>query len=118
MKMNSTINRRTGFIDLDSKATVLNLQVFAIRQISTGYFLPALARSGDRPSNYEPTANCIPRFFHTRKSATSALTQWLQGVWENGWDMDGFGSLEPNPVYTRDKSDMEVVEIFLTGQIL
>lgn len=95
--------------------------VYAIRQISTGYFMPASSSRGQhRYSEDEPTAGCIPRLFSSKASARSALNRWLDGKWGNVTERyvsdSGFGydyeqELQCQPVEGRDRKDMEIVPL-------
>lgn len=99
----------------------LQISVWAIRQKSTSYFLPA--RKGRGFSFDEPTKECFPRLFPSRLSAIRALSAWLRGHWKVEWHQKGgFGwddlpedvqILEQEKVQGRDPSDMEIVEFVL-----
>lgn len=95
---------------------------WAIRQKSTGFFLPS--RKGRGFSFDEPTKDCFPRLFPSKMSAVRALTAWLQGQWKNEWHSKGgspwsldppedYQAASPSPVEGRNKDDMEIVEFVL-----
>lgn len=93
--------------------------VFAVRQKSTGRYLPApTGRSGG--SYAEPTALLPPRIFKNHHSAACYMRAWLQGHFK----MVSFPSshesfyhddveLQVTPVEGRSADDMEVVELQL-----
>jgi hypothetical protein len=96
---------------------VSTLTAYAIRQISTGHYLPDARRNW---STVEPTPDCIPRLFESRHGANSALARWCEGLWrqENtsiytdcGWEHDA--EFYAVPVEGRDRKDMEVVPVVL-----
>lgn len=91
---------------------------YAIRQKSTGFFLPEV---GSCYTRSEPTdiKEKTPRLFLKESSAKSALFYWLHGVYiskysyggyEDGSSWDGF---EVNKVDGRNKDDMEIVKFHL-----
>lgn len=74
--------------------------VYAIRQKSTGYFLPMRFGTGRGYSFDVPTLDCIPRIFKSKRSAQVALNCWLQGEWKNEWHSKGYyGGFEPPDEY-------------------
>jgi hypothetical protein len=90
--------------------------IYAIRQKSTGYFLPTRWGTARGYSFDNPTPNCVPRIFKSRNSANKALTAWLQGEWKNtycrsDWSGDEIAGVSPDKVEGRDRNDMEVVEL-------
>jgi len=105
-----------------------DIKFYAIRQKSTGYFLPHHFRelSGAYTKD-KPLPNCMPRPFKTAAAARIALTAWLKGKWvqteESIYDScyDPPERIEriymPSPPnqwdFSRKPSDMEVVEIRL-----
>lgn len=95
-----------------------SIEVFAIRQISTGYFMPAhFGTRSHRYSSDVPTPNCIPRIFPSRASARVALSDWLRGEWKlevsrYGWD-DCEQDLVVVPVEGRNEDDMQVVALLI-----
>ena len=90
---------------------------YAIRQKSTGHFLPQDGR-GRGFTFTEPNA-CLagpPRLFAKRASAGAALRCWLQGHWElrvayRGEDV--YHDIEKKPRASRQPEDFEVVEVKL-----
>jgi len=98
------------------------IKVYAIRQISTGWFMPATAPQRHRQRGYtrdEPTERCVPRLFLQRKYAKLALRAWLKGAWiETHAPGDYHGQLEPTgmeivPVEGRKSEDMEIVQLII-----
>ena len=95
-----------------------SISAWAIRQKSTGYFLPA--RKGRGFSFDEPTKDCFPRLFKSKQAANLALYAWLQGQWKreyhtrevDGWPED-IEYLIAEKVGSRDPSDMEIVKFVL-----
>ena len=101
--------------------------LYAIRQISTGFFLPnPKGRNSSGGSFTEPTDPDVepPRLFKNKKAAATCLTQWAKGEHHAQWDyadIDGFGgggeryvdSITIKPVAKRNIHDMEVVEVEL-----
>lgn len=91
------------------------MYLYAIRQISTGYFLPYRKSSKGFTSD-EPVKDCMPRFFKKKQHAVVALKCWLQGKWEyssysNHWDGLGEIELVINKAPYRKTEDMEIVTI-------
>jgi hypothetical protein len=66
------------------------MQHFAIRQKSTGKFLPASKRragfTNDVPCD---GADTPPRLFGKSAGAKNALRWWLTGPWRGSWDYEG-----------------------------
>lgn len=95
------------------------IERFAIRHKPSGNFLPITTRNHTAS---EPTADCVPRLFDSKRSATSALSRWLEGIWSisfsTGWDGEAEVDWEPEPVPTRFKSDMEVVPVQITIEVV
>jgi len=97
--------------------------VYAIRQKSTGYFIPTLkGRAGG--SWLEPEPNCLPRLFTSKRNAKLALGSWLSGHFK----MESFRSsyesffdddceLTVTPVPGRNKDDMEIVALELKERV-
>lgn len=104
------------------------MKVYAIRHIPTGRFMPVpTGKNGSGSSYWEPITEStavygtqLPRLFPLRRSASSALTQWLRGrhvvVTERTHPDDGFGQSWDEPVGTvvkpdpsRKADDMEIV---------
>jgi len=90
---------------------------YAIRQKSTGYFLPMRWHSRRGYSNDTPTAGAFPRMFTKRSAAHLALVAWLKGVWKadieyNDWD-NSPTSVSAYPVHdpSRKADDMEIVRL-------
>lgn len=63
------------------------MKVYAIRHIPTGLFMPVpTGKNGSGSSYWDPITEStavygtpLPRLFPLRRSASSALTQWLRG---------------------------------------
>lgn len=103
--------------------------VFAIRHIPTQEFMPCRMNKGHTGWSYwspgnrgDPPYDRNPRLFFSRKSATNALTMWLQGVWKrdqgtsHDWEgiPDGYDELTSNtPPIPRNREEMEIVEFKL-----
>ena len=94
------------------------MKAFAVRQKSTGHFIPILKRGYKRGGSHsEPTPDQPPRIFPSRLSAKSFLGNWLRGIHENYFRIDHNGeedcgvSVKPQP--HRKKEDMEIVEFDL-----
>ena len=102
--------------------------LYAIRQISTGFYLPEpVGRMGRGGSHVEPV-DCSqdgpnPRLFKTELSAQRALTAWLMGKHEanmqlesEGWEYLSYWvqvgtNIIPQP--ERKKEDMQIVRFEL-----
>ena len=99
--------------------------VWAIRQKSSGFFLPAAKGKGGNGGSYvEPVDpdKEPPRLFMSKKAAHCALVQWLKGHHKASWayDSDDYGhgysyveDIKIIPQPNRNLADMEVVEIEL-----
>lgn len=89
--------------------------MFAIRQKSTGYWMPNYpGRAGG--TWMEPKAAAIPRLFHRKQDAQNALDWWLRGEarWEktsSGPDFDEGWDLMSHKVPGRSADDMEIVAV-------
>lgn len=93
--------------------------VFAIRQKSTGFYLPNV--KGRKGGTYvTPKADCIPRLFKQERSAKVCLNWWLRGEvqaeletdeWSREQYSSGPGDVKPVP--SRIPEDMEVVKMCL-----
>lgn len=88
---------------------------YAIRQMSTGYFMPQSKRRKGFTWD-EPVKDCIPRLFKRACDARNALNHWLDGKSEltytvSNWTGPGEYSLttKGNRYHLRD--DMEVVRV-------
>jgi hypothetical protein len=101
--------------------------LYAIRQKSTGYYLPEpTGRAGRGGSHTEPVPESCNnvRLFSSSLSAKRALTSWLQGKFVNviGYEPEEWGGnvrpyvegIEIQPQPHRVKEDMEIVSIQLT----
>lgn len=107
------------------------MKVYAIRHIPTGLFMPVpTGKNGSGSSYWDPidSSACdvifgplptVPRLFPLRRSASSALTQWLRGqhkpieVRECGDDFGNYhivsDGVEVVPIPERKADDMEIV---------
>ncbi len=84
--------------------TYRSLTVFAIKQRSTGFYLPT-AQSGQKGGTWaEPTEGAPPKLFKRAHHAHGFLTVWLRG---------GQLSSRLVPQSHRDRDDMEVVALAL-----
>ena len=94
------------------------MRVYAVRQKSTGWFIPILKRGYKQGGSHsEPSSDKPPRFFPSRHSARSFLGNWLQGIHENDFSVDYEGnedySVKVIKQEHRKKEDMEIVEFSL-----
>ena len=94
------------------------MKAYAVRQKSTGWFIPILKRGYKRGGSHsEPTADQPPRIFPSKLSARSFLGNWLQGIHENDfhidWNGNEEGGIKVTPQPHRKKEDMEIVEFNL-----
>lgn len=94
------------------------MKAFAVRQKSTGLFIPRLKRGNRRGgSHLEPSNERDPRLFNSKKSAQAFLGNWLQGIMKNStyttYEGEVEGRLEIIKQPHRNKSDMEIVEFNL-----
>ena len=99
------------------------MRLYAIRQKSTGFFLPQLPHRGNtnsEPIQCDGTQKKRIRFFHSERSAKMALAAWLNGVWHmqssgpsSMWD-DNEPSLVISKQEHRKSEDMEIVPYRLT----
>lgn len=91
------------------------MKVYAVRQKSTGLFIPRLETGKRRGGSYlEPSNEREPRIFHNKKAAQAFLGNWLQGIFKrdtymtmDGVEDDGTTTI---PQTHRKKEDMEIVE--------
>lgn len=97
---------------------MVTLKRYAIRQKSTGFYLPAPRGRGGRGGTHaEPcaadTPGYEPRLFHTMHAARVALTHWLAGrvIVSAEWTGDYDESWHVEPVPGRAQDDMEVVAV-------
>lgn len=98
------------------------ISAWAIRQKSTGAFLPA-RKNGRGYSFDKPIKGCFPRLFKSKKAANLALYAWLQGQWKKeyhtrevgGWPED-IEYLIAEKIEGRDASDMEIVKFRLVEE--
>lgn len=90
---------------------------YAIRQKSTGFFLPQIPRKkGYTFTDPEDPTKVIPRFFRRKQDAQCALKYWLAGKYDAKYtgcedytvELVGF---EVIPVPSRKSEDMEVIEV-------
>lgn len=90
---------------------------FAIRQKSTGMFLPASKRRMGFTNDIPVDGTIVPpRLFNKTGAAKNALRWWLDGPWRGDWDYesgDCMGAVAINPRIPRDPDDMEIVIIKL-----
>lgn len=97
---------------------------YAIRQKSTGHYLPMRWNKRRGYSFDEPTAGAFPRLLTSLTAAKLALGAWLKGKWEpelevSDWD-GGYSQIgaSPTPVATRRADDMEIVQVTLAVSAL
>lgn len=95
----------------------MNFKCYAVRQKSTGLFIPRLANGKRRGGTHlEPSNEREPRLFHNSRSAKAFLGNWLQGIMVQKMtnsleDVDTYIDVQKQP--HRNKEDMEVVEFKL-----
>ena len=82
---------------------------YAIRQISTGWFLPQ-TRCGRGYTQTSPERDCIPRLHHSLAGARQALSWWLDGKWVSDGDGSPYRVRDQDQPF-RDDNDMEIVEV-------
>jgi len=104
-------------IESDGCCLVPVFDCYAIRQISTGMYLPMRWKTSRGYSHDEPGYE-FPRLFKSALSARRALSAWLQGEWNNeSIGDDGWGGTECVPVLTkvegRNADDFEIVQFRL-----
>jgi hypothetical protein len=93
------------------------IEMFAIRNIHTGHYLPGLTGSSGRGGTWsEPVAPSsdlkkLPRLHKNRKVAGSVLTYWLKGKHVCNRDIDGDEEYRLYPQPHRKREDMEIVAI-------
>lgn len=91
------------------------MKVFAVRQKSTGLFIPRLETGKRRGgSHLEPSNIREPRIFHSRQAARAFLNNWLRGIFYND-TFAGMDGIEDNGLKITkqphcNKDDMEIVE--------
>ncbi len=101
------------------------LPFWLIRHKPTGAYLPEPAgRMGRGGSYVEPTPYPSenpgerPRLFESRLGAQRALTAWLRGKVHrssgyDSYDMEYYDDLDLEPVPSRKKDDMEIIQVDL-----
>lgn len=88
--------------------------LYAIRQKSTGFYLPSSKyKKGYTNDVPEPKEVKIPRLFSSHKNAHLALYNWLRGVQvvTYNWEGEFNGCKVKEPKIPRRPEDMEIVEI-------
>lgn len=92
--------------------------MFAIRQKSTGYFMPSFkGRAGG--THCEPDAKAVPRLFSRHQDAKAALSWWLEGKVRALYDYEReISDLDIVPVKERNNADMEIVRVSLTVEVV
>ena len=91
-----------------------NLKAYAIRQISTGLYIPRLETGRRRGgSSLEFSDEREPRLFHNKNSARRFLSNWLKGVYTRKFDNNGDDYLVIIHRVDRNKEDVEIVEFNL-----
>lgn len=97
-------------------------ECYAIREKYTKKYLPMRWKSSRGYSHDEPVIE-FPRLFKSERSALSALSAWIQGVWENEFYRTGEYGEElvtysvPTPVEGRKRENMEVVKFVLLEEV-
>lgn len=109
-----------------TKTVRTQLEAWAIRQKSTGLFLPARSKQHGRERGFshdEPSGG-LPRLFSRPAYAKLALGAWLQGVWSRKLVLGYLSESEPEEglvtetVAGRRADDMEVVKVILMVEVL
>ena len=105
-----------GYTAPGTNSKRIEMKVYAVRQKSTGLFIPRLETGKRRGGSWlEPSSEREPRFFHNRRAALSFLGNWLQGIFKNEhheYPLEGYVEAYAVPVKQphRKKEDMEIVE--------
>jgi hypothetical protein len=88
---------------------------FAIKQISTGLFIPQFPKNTSKGGTHlEPTDKAPPRLFRTKQHAKYALDHWLKGKLHSQFSWDGeHSNLKREPIASRKAEDMAIVEVVL-----
>src|SRR5260370_20966983 len=98
--------------------TLPKYTIYAIREMSTGFFLPSARNNFSITEPCEWTNKRMPRFFRSYRSAHTALISWSLGVWRQHEGCSGYsgGYEPPDPYYYyapencgRDRNNLEVV---------
>ena len=92
---------------------------YAIRQKSTGAFLPPGGKGLGGHTAQDPSLNDPPRLFAKQTTAEAARRAYVQGRWKESYShsYDGepdYSGPEPKKGTARDGSDFEVVKVTLT----
>lgn len=100
---------------------------YAIRQKSTGYFLPGYGSRKGRGgyTHDEPVSPNVapPRLFMKKHLAESALKWWLGGRWREDYRLPSAPDYEPDvdmvvtKVSSRNADDMEIVGL-IVGRVM
>lgn len=92
-------------------------KVFAVRQKSTGLFIPRLENGKRRGGSFlEPSDKREPRLFHNKIAARSFISNWCQGHFVPYYDCYGSQDITIKKQPHRNKEDMEIVEFNLIEQ--
>jgi hypothetical protein len=62
------------------------MRVFAIKQLSSGHYLPHNTKGFSFDEPEPPSDKRHPRFFPSEKAAKQALIAWLRGIFINKYD--------------------------------
>src|SRR5882762_1696500 len=94
------------------------MKTYAVRQISTGLFIPRLKQGRRRGgSHLEPSNEREPRLFHNKAAAKAFLGNWLQGKFVDSGYQNGYGEYESDLKVIKQphriKEDMEIIEFEL-----
>lgn len=94
--------------------------VYAIRQKSTGLYIPETERGRRWGGSYqEPSSDRPPRLFQNKKNAVNFLSQWLLGHHKKHIKYFGEDVKESHEIIFqphRKKDDMEVVRLKLVEE--
>jgi len=99
---------------------------FAIKQISTGLFIPPFPKNQSKGGTWlEPTDKAPPRLFRRRQDAKIALEHWLRGTLTRTYrgptppDFVDEGDYDEyyEPVAGRSADDMAIVEVYIAERL-
>lgn len=93
------------------------MQMFAIRNMVTGNFLP-YTKKGNTTVEPLPMTEACPRLFKSKRGAQLALSAWAKGVHQATWEYPdceygGYGAyvsdIQITPKPRRNKAEFEIV---------
>lgn len=86
---------------------------YAIRQKSTGFYMPSGRRRGFTRDNPVDVKVTPPRLFRRKQDAVSALQWWLEGITTVYRSFDGDEDWNTKKEDNRNADDMEIVIVEL-----